>query len=57
MRQSTVGAVRYAACVCAMACVFQVSAGEVNLQGLASGSSHQRFIVSYKDRVAHCANR
>ncbi|WP_221290959.1 S8 family peptidase [Xanthomonas campestris pv. campestris] len=51
MRQSTVGAVRYAACVCAMACVFQVSAGEVNLQGLASGSSHQRFIVSYKDRV------
>ncbi|UUF03475.1 S8 family peptidase [Xanthomonas hortorum] len=51
MSYHSVGALRRAAFVCALSCTFHAAAGEVNLQGLSSSSTHQRFIVSYKDRV------
>ncbi|MCD0246044.1 S8 family peptidase [Xanthomonas melonis] len=51
MPHPSVGALRHAALLCALSCTFHAAAGEVGLQGLASGTTHQRFIVSYKDRV------
>ncbi|MEA9555869.1 S8 family peptidase [Xanthomonas nasturtii] len=51
MSHVSVGVLRHAAFVCALSCTFYATAGEVSLQGLASSSTHQRFIVSYKDRV------
>ncbi|MCD0259071.1 S8 family serine peptidase [Xanthomonas melonis] len=51
MPHPSVGALRHAALLCALSCTFHAVAGEVGLQGLASGTTHQRFIVSYKDRV------
>lgn len=51
MPYPSVGALRHAALLCALSCTFHAAAGEVGLQGLASGTTHQRFIVSYKDRV------
>ncbi|MBB3823733.1 serine protease [Xanthomonas arboricola] len=51
MSYHSVGALRRIALVCALSCTFHAAAGEVSLQGLNSSSSHQRFIVSYKDRV------
>ncbi|MBB3803911.1 serine protease [Xanthomonas arboricola] len=51
MSYYSVGALRRIALVCALSCTFHAAAGEVSLQGLNSSSSHQRFIVSYKDRV------
>ncbi|MFC0155254.1 S8 family peptidase [Xanthomonas dyei] len=51
MSHVSVGVLRHAVFVCALSCTFYATAGEVSLQGLASSSTHQRFIVSYKDRV------
>ncbi|OCG83325.1 peptidase S8, partial [Xanthomonas euvesicatoria] len=51
MPYHSVGALRRVAFVCALSCTFHAAAGEVSLQGLNSSSTHQRFIVSYKNSV------
>ncbi|WP_040239885.1 S8 family serine peptidase, partial [Xanthomonas citri] len=51
MPYHSVGVLRRVAFVCALSCTFHAAAGEVNLQGLNSSNTHQRFIVSYKNSV------
>ncbi|MBO9739051.1 S8 family serine peptidase [Xanthomonas axonopodis pv. begoniae] len=51
MPYHSVGALRRVAFVCALSCTFHAAAGELSLQGLNSSSTHQRFIVSYKNSV------
>ncbi|AZR33912.1 S8 family peptidase [Xanthomonas vasicola] len=51
MSYHVVSALRRVAFVCALSCTFHAAAGEVSLQGLNSSSTHQRFIVSYKNSV------
>ncbi|QHG86207.1 MULTISPECIES: S8 family peptidase [Xanthomonas] len=51
MSHPSVGVLRRAVVFCALSCTFHAAAGEVSLQGLGSNTTHQRFIVSYTNRV------